>query len=107
MGKDEIRWDGMLPTGKRKPAVQEVCSCDRTRGNYLRWHQGRFRVDIKGKKVSSLRELLRPGPDWAGQVGGVLMPGGVSKQCWCAAEGHGSVATWQGWVKGLFQLKRR
>ena len=55
---------------------------DRTRGNGLKLHQGRIRLDIR--KISLLKQ-------WSDIGTGVTIPGGVKKTCVYGTSGHGLV----------------
>jgi len=58
----------------------------RTKGNGLKLHQGRFRLDI-GKNF--LTERVRHGKRLPQGSDGTTVPGGVQEMCRCGTSGHG------------------
>ena len=58
------------------------------RGNSLKLHKGRFKLDIRKSFSKKCGQALK----WDGQGGdGVTVPGGVQETCKCGIKGHGSV----------------
>ena len=93
----------MLSQNSLKGDRGEVGVGDRTRGNGLKWCQGRLRLDIKKNNVCERAVTLEQAAQGGG---GVIIPGGVQGSCRCGAKEPGLVGSIGGrWAAGLDDLR--